>query len=125
MANCCDNNYNTDNCPATWNWECLIEGFTYRQTVNFRNSDGSTPAPDVSADGFEMVVKDSAGAVVATLTIGDGIEYGAEDNQITVKVGAPITDEAGAYTYLLSWQRVSTSEDIPVFVGKIQVKPAP
>lgn len=125
MANCCNDNYNTNNCPATWNWECLIAGFTYQQTVNFRNSDGSTPAPDVSADGFEMVVKNADGDVVDTLTIGSGIEYGAENNQITVTVGATITDESGTYTFLLSWQRDSTGENIPVFVGKIEVKPAP
>ncbi len=125
MANCCDNTFTSNFCPAPWPWECLFTGFTYQQTVNFRNSDGSTPAPDVSADGFEMVIKDSTGGIAATLTIGDGIEYGAEDNQIAVTVGAPITDEAGVYTYLLSWQRVSTGENIPVFADKIQVKPAP
>lgn len=125
MANCCSNNYVSDFCPADWPWECLIAGFTYQQTVNFRNSDGSTPAPDVSADGFEMVVKNADGDVVDTLTIGSGIEYGAADNQITVTVGAPITDESGTYTFLLSWQRVSTGENIPVFIGKIEVKPAP
>ena len=72
-----------------------------------------------------MVVKNAAGATVATLTVGSGIAYGANDNEISVTVGDPITDGEGIYTYLLSWQRASTGEDIPVFVGKIEVKPAP
>jgi len=125
MANCCSDNFNTDNCPATWNWDCQIVGFTYRQTVSFRNSDGSTPAPDVSGDGFTMVVKNAAGTTVATLTVGSGIAYGANDNEITVTVGSPITATAGIYTYLLSWQRASTGENLPVFVGKIEVQPVP
>lgn len=100
-------------------------GFAYPDELSF-NEDTATGDPiDISADDFKLVIKDSTGTVIDTLTLGDvstdGLEYVAP-NKLKQLIGSPTTDTAGTYTADL----IITEPDgghYPLFTRKIIVKP--
>ncbi len=93
-------------------------GYSYGETLSFFKKDGT--AMDVSSDTFQMVVKSSAGAIIATLTIGSGLEYGTETNQLGIIFSGAITATAGKKTYILT--RSYPGVNYPVIEGTITVE---
>jgi len=96
----------------------LKVGFSYAFEIEFKDQDGVI---DITGDTFSMPVKNALGVVVATLTLGSGLQLGATAEILVIQIESPITDAAGTYTYVLSWTRPATSEEIPAMVGVIKV----
>jgi len=88
-------------------------GFTYVKTAEFVN-DIEEPI-DISLDDFELVILDSTGATVATLTLGSGLEIvGADTDKLNISVGPPTTGASGTYTGTLVWTRDETGAVLPI-----------
>lgn len=110
----------TDYCPAVWNLTCLYVGFSYTNTIDFAEADGT--AINISADTFSMPITNSLGVLVETLTLGSGLAIlGTGTLQITI--GALTTTNAGTYTHRIIWEEAATGATAPVAIGKIIVKP--
>ena len=79
---------------------------------------------DISGDDFTATVKDSTGALIDTLTIGDGIAIsGTSVLQITIE--SPVTDVAGKYKLTVIWTPASTGAAQPFSYGTVKVIPVP
>lgn len=114
----CGTSFNIDFCPITIGAECIWVGFSATIEVTFVD-----PA-DISGDTFTATVKDSAGATVDTLTIGDGIAI-AGTNILRITIETPVTDVAGKYKLTVIWTPASTGAAQPFSQGIIKVIPVP
>lgn len=116
----CTSVIDTDLTAGTWNISGLRVGFEYAvPPLYFKDQDGVEI--DITGDDFEMLVYDSTGALVDTLTVGGGITIIA-DNQLDIVIGAPTTDTVGRYTFDLVWTRPLTSWNAPVLSGYLTVR---
>ncbi len=107
--------------PAIYHVSCLREGYTYTDSIEFLNSDGEAfPSAGIMADDFSLIVKDSAGDIVTTLTVGSGLSIDSA-SLLTIFWGTIITGTADTYTYDLIWSITSTGEEAPVLMGNITV----
>lgn len=89
------------------------EGYVYVKTSIFK--DGSEDAIDITSDTFSLEIKDSAGNVVDTLTLGSGLTV-VSTNKLNIAVGPPVTDTADTYMGVLVWTRASTTAVIPTIM---------
>lgn len=119
MSACaCGTSFNISFCPIEIGADCIWVGYAATIQVEFVD-----PA-DISGDDFTATVKDSTGATVDTLTIGDGIAIdGTTILQITIE--SPVTDAAGKYTLTVIWTPASTGVAQPFSYGIVKVIPVP
>lgn len=93
--------------------------FDFFEVVN-----GALQDEDITGDDFTLVVKDSTGATISTLTTGvlltDGLEIEGT-NRLNYLIGTGVTGTAGIYTYTLFLNDPSNGSNFPVTVGKIKV----
>lgn len=111
-------------CAGRIDLACLKEGYSFPDEWTFTDETGTDI--DISASDFEMVIKDSTGATVATLTLGTVVPDGLElvgTNKLKMLIGSPVTDTAGTYTYELI-KSDPGGGTYPWFEGKIGVKAA-
>lgn len=94
--------------------------YTYGKQLSFKTQKGVEI--DITADDFEMVVYDTNGTPVDTLTIGDGLTI-VPDNKLIISFRPAVTANAGLYTYEIVWTRTALTLNFPAFVGKITIKP--
>jgi len=79
---------------------------------------------DISGDTFTAEIKDSAGLVVDTLTIGDGITIGGT-TILQLMIEPPVTTNAGRYSLTVIWTEAATGAVGPFSYGFITVIPVP
>ena len=97
-----------------WEWCDMLAGFgfIYRKTAVF--VDYSELPINITADTFSLQIRNSAGALITTLTLGSGlVKVGT--NKLNILFGPPATNTAGTYKGTLVWTRASTGEVIPIF----------
>lgn len=117
MSSACNNGVTSDYKPGTWNLTGLKVGYSYAAKHTF-TGDGV----DISADTFQVVVKNSAGTTIATLGIGTGLTI-ESDTVLGILIESPITDAAGTYSMTASRSEALTGASYPYATGKIVVSP--
>jgi len=99
----------------------LRVGFTYAFEITFKDRITKDPIT-ITGDDFEMIIKDSAGLVVETLTTSPAAGLTIDVDTLTGLIGTDTTQDAGKYTYLIIWTIASTSAIVPAVEGTITVK---
>jgi len=121
MAVVCKTSNTIDFSPGVINFKGLKVGHSFPDEWAFTDDLGA--AIDISSFDFDMIIADSTGAVVDTLTLGTvlttGLEYVAT-NKLKMLIGAPTTNLAGVYTYQLIITEPGGG-NYPWFIGSIPV----
>lgn len=114
---CNELNFAPDFLPMTG----LRVGFTYAFEIVFKDRVTKDPIT-ITGDDFEMVIKDSAGGVVETLTTTPAVGLTINVDTLTGLISTDTTQTAGKYTYLIAWTIAATSAVVPAVEGTIIVK---
>ncbi len=118
MSTPCNNNgVVSDYKPGNWSVTGLKVGFSYPFTHIF-----SGVGVDITNDDFSIVVKNSAGALIKTLTVVDGLTI-EDETHLSILIGAPITAAAGTYSMTVIRTDDATGTTYPYAVGSIKVSP--
>lgn len=99
----------------------LREGFTYAFLIEFTDRDTGSPLV-ITGDDFEMIIKDSTGSVVETLTTTPASGLTIDNTDLLGLMSFAITEPAGNYTFLIIWTVTDTGAIVPAVEGKIIVE---
>jgi len=120
MATNCSTNIRIYFCPPTVDFECWCVGLSFPFQFTFKDRRTGSEI-DITADTFSLIVTDSTGVTVETMTVGSGLTIIA-DGILQGIFSSPTTDTAGRYTYELIWTITATGGVLPAAAGRIVVK---